>query len=155
MPVKKSLLINSHDALGLWGRQCRSLTWTRNLPVVQFQLAEFSRDLNHRFSLRAGNIQKDCGCMSGGLFMSVTVITLIFTYFNSGNHFSNIGLWQVSSFVGITVLATLSGKVLGLLWARWRLIRFASKIHSRLTSAKQRPVMESINHKEVYDGPRM
>ncbi len=155
MPAKNSLLINNHPTLDLWARQCRSLTWTRNLPVTQFQLAEFSHDLNHRFSLRVGNIQKACGCTSGGLFMSVTVITLIVTYFNSGNHFSNIGLSQVSSFVGITILATLSGKVLGLLWARWRLIRLASKILNRVTDAKQCPAIESTNHKEIYNGSRL
>ncbi|MDO9371821.1 MAG: hypothetical protein Q7U07_04430 [Gammaproteobacteria bacterium] len=76
--------------------------------------------------------------------MSVTVVAVIVSYFVSGNHLSNINLLHVLSLVGITVLAALSGKLLGLFWARWRLLRLATSVHNMIVRATQRAVTESI-----------
>ena len=85
-----------------------------------------------------------CGCASSGFFMSVTVVATVVSYFASGNHLSNITLPHVLSIVGITVLAALSGKLLGLFWARWRLLRLATRMHDMIVRTKQRTVTESI-----------
>ncbi len=139
-----ALVIGDSASLERWRQHLRTLTRTRNLPAVQFQLHEFSCELNQSFSALASSFQKACGCASSGFFMSVTVVAIVVSFFVSGNHLSNINLLHVLSFVGITVLAALSGKLLGLFWARWRLLRLATSAHNMIVRAAQRAVTESI-----------
>jgi len=144
MTIENTLVIRDLASLYLWGQQLRNIMWSRNLPAVQFQLQEFSCEQNQSFSALASSFQKACGCASSGFFMSVTVVAIVVSYFVSGNHLSNINLPHVLSFVGITVLAALSGKLLGLFWARWRLLRLATSVHNMIVRATQRAVTESI-----------
>lgn len=144
MAIENMLVIGDLASLQMWRRQLRNIMQPRNLPAVQFQLQEFSGEQNRNFSALAGGFQRACGCASGGFFMSVTVVAIIVSYFVSGNHLSNINLPHVLSFVGITVLATLCGKLLGLFWARWRLLRLATSMHNMIVRAAQRAVTESI-----------
>lgn len=142
--MENTLVIRDLASLDLWRQQLRKITWSWNLPAVQFQLPDFSFEQNQSLSALAGSFQKACGCGSGSFLMSLTVVAVIVSYFLSGNRLSNINLRQVLSFVGITVLAALSGKLLGLLWARWRLLRLATGVHNTIARATQRTVTESI-----------
>jgi len=144
MPTENTLVIGDLASLDLWRQQLRSIVGSRNLPAVQFQLQEFSCEQNQSFSALASDFQKACGCASGGFFMSVSVVAIIVSYFESGNHLSNINLLNILSFVGITVLATLCGKLLGLFWAWWRLLRLAASVHDMIVRATQRAVTELI-----------
>ena len=144
MAIENTLVIGDLASLQLWRRQLRDIMRPRNLPAVQFQLQEFSYEQNRNFSARASSFQRACGCASSGFFMSVTVVATVVSYFASGNHLSSINLPHVLSFVGITVLAALSGKLLGLFWARWRLLRLATRMHDMIVRTKQRTVTESI-----------
>jgi uncharacterized protein involved in propanediol utilization len=142
--MENTLVIRDLASLDLWRRQLRKITSSRNLPVAQFQLQEFSFEQNQSFSALASGFQKACGCGSGSFLMSVTVVAIIVSYFLSGNHLSNINLAKILSFVGITVLAALTGKLMGLLWARWRLLRLATSVHNMIVRATRRAVTESI-----------
>ena len=135
MAIENTLVISDLASLGLWGQQLHKIMWSRNLPTVQFQLQEFSCEKNQSFSALASSFQKACGCASSGFFMSVTVVAILVSYFVSGNHLSNINLPHVLSFLGVTVLAALSGKLLGLFWARWRLLRLATRMHNTIVKA--------------------
>jgi hypothetical protein len=109
--------------------------WSQNLPAAQFQLQGLSSEQNQSFSALASSYQNACGCASSGFFMSVTIVAIVASYFTSGNHLSNITLPQILSFVGIAVLAALTGKLLGLFWARWRLLRLATSVHNMIVRA--------------------
>jgi uncharacterized protein involved in propanediol utilization len=142
--LENTLVIRDLASLDLWRQQLRKIMPSGNLPAVQFQLQEFSFEQNQSFSALASSFQKACGCGSGSFLMSVTVVAILVSYFVSGNRLSNINLRQVLSFVGITVLAALSGKLLGLLWARWRLLRLATSVHNMIVRVTRRAVTESI-----------
>lgn len=144
MTMENTLVIRDLASLDLWRQQLRKVTSSRNLPAVQFQLQEFSFEQNQSFSALASSFRQACGCGSGSFLMSVTVVAILVSYFVSGNHLSNINLPKVLSFVCITVLAALSGKLLGLLWARWRLIRLATSVHNMIVRATRPAVTESI-----------
>ena len=144
MTMENTLVIRDLASLDLWRQQLRKIMSSRNLPAVQFQLQEFSFEQNQSFSSLANGFRQACGCGSGSFLMSVTVVAILVSYFVSGNHLSNINLRKVLSFVGITVFAALSGKLLGLLWARWRLLRLATSVHNKIVRATPRAVSESI-----------
>ena len=122
------LVICDSVSLHLWRRQLRTITSTHNLPVPLFQLQEFSELENRNMSAVARGFHKECGCTSGSLFMRVTVVTLIVSYFASDGRLSGINFSHVVSFLTIATLGTVFGKLLGLLWARWRLLRQARNI---------------------------
>jgi hypothetical protein len=142
--MENTLVIRDLASLDVWRKQLHKIMWSRDLPAVQFQLQEFSFEQNQSFSALAGSFQKACGCGSGSFLMSVTVVVVLVSYFLSGNRLSNINLKNVLSVVGITVLAALTGKLLGLLWARWRLLRLAASVHNMIVRATRRAVTESI-----------
>lgn len=135
------LVIRDSASLQRWRKQLRTLTRARNLPAVLFQLPELSYEQNRSLSALAGGYQKACGCTSGSFFMSVTVVALIVSYFVSGGHLSGLHLTHVVSLVGLTSLAALSGKLLGLLWARWQLVRLATHLYDTLVSAAPRATL--------------
>lgn len=144
MTAENTLVIRDLASLDRWRQHLRKIMWSQNLPAVEFQLQEFSFEQNQSFSMLAGGFQKACGCEGGSFLMSVTVVAIVVAYFVSGNHLSNINLRNVLSFVGITVFAALFGKLLGLLWARWRLLRLATSVHHKIVGAARRAVTESI-----------
>jgi hypothetical protein len=131
------LIIRNAASLHTWRQQVRTFTRTSSLPTVQLQLPELPSDLNQSMSALANEYQKECGCTSGSFFMSFTVVALIVSYFLSGGHLSGINLTHVISLVVITVFSTLSGKLLGLLWARWRLLKLATNLHATVVRAAQ------------------
>ena len=83
MTIENTLVIRDLASLYLWRQQLRKIMWSRNLPAVQFQLQEFSCELNKSFLAHASSFQKACGCASSGLFMSVTVAAIVVSYFVS------------------------------------------------------------------------
>ena len=144
MALENTLVIRDLAALQMWRQHLRNILRRGNLPIVKFQLQEFSFEENRSLSALARRFQKACGCASSGFFMSVTVVALIVSYLVAGNHLSNVSLADFLTFIGITAIATLSGKLLGLLWARGRLLMLASNMHDKIIRAKQRIIAESI-----------
>ncbi len=132
-----TLVIPDFASLQTWRRQVRTVTLTSNLPAILFELPEFSSEQNRIYSALVNDYQKACGCKSGGFFMSAAVVAIVISYFASGGRLSDINLMHVVSFVGITVLATVFGKVLGLLWARWQLLRLATNIYDAVVRPAQ------------------
>lgn len=142
--MENTVVIRDLASVDLWRQQLRKIMWSWNLPAVQFQLQEFSSEQNQSFSALAGSLQNACGCGSGSFFMSVAVVAMVVSYFLSGNLFSDISFTHVLTFLGITVLAALAGKLLGLFWARWRLLRLATSVYNTIVRAAPRTVTESI-----------
>jgi hypothetical protein len=141
MPAENAVVIRDLAALDRWRRQLRSTLWPQDLPTVQFQIRQVSPQQNDGFSALAGALQKACGCGIGGFFMTVTIVAMVVSFFVAGNRFSDLTLLQVLSFVGIAVLASLAGKLLGLLWARWRLLRLARRVRDLMIVGTSQPAV--------------
>lgn len=129
---QSTLVIRNLVLLEIWRQQLRNIIWSHNLPTVEFQLLELSCEQNQSLSALACSLQKACGCTSSGLFMSITAVTIATSHFTSGNYLSNMNCLHIISFVGITIFAALLGKLLGLFWARWRLLRLVVSIHKTI-----------------------
>lgn len=130
-----TFVINDLAALQRWRHQLRRIVWSRNLPAVEFQLQQISDQQNQIFSALANEFKKACGCASSGFFMAATVIWMIATQlsgnqFNSIKSFNSINFTHILSAIGTIVLAAFFGKLLGLLWARWRLLRLATTVNA-------------------------
>lgn len=128
----ETIQIRDFESLQAWTQQLYSIVQPRNLSNVQFELRELSDEQNRSVSALANGWRTACGCASGSFLMSVTVVSLIANHFVSGGHFVDIGMRQVGTLVGMAIIAALVGKLIGLLWARWRLLRLATKTRVRM-----------------------
>ncbi len=128
-----TILICDLVTLRKWKKQLHSITLTYDLPDVWFQFSEFSDLQNRSMSTLANNYKMECGCTVGSYIMSITVIAIIVSFFISGGRLSNIHLTHIFHFVAITILGALFGKILGLLWARWQLLRLAINISRNIS----------------------
>lgn len=136
--MNSTIVIDDLASLELWRRQVHSMVSSHNLPAAQFQLQDLSREQNQQFSALAGRFQRACGCSSGAVFMVVGVVAMLVNFFTSADGLSDIGLTGALSFVGVAVLAALTGKALGLFWARCRLTRLAIGVRNLILSAPRR-----------------
>ena len=127
------LVIRDPASLGAWRRHLYAPTLTKLLPVT-FDLPSLSSEQNQVSSALVTAYAHECGCSSGRFFMSAAAVASIIAYFLSGGHLTHIGIRQVISLLVITIFAALSGKLVGLTWARWRLIRVAKSIYEKVAS---------------------
>jgi len=123
-----TVAISDSESFQAWRRQVRGIAPFGKLPTVMFQLPQCSHEQNRSMSALANRYQKACGCTSGKFLMSATFAGIVVFYFVSGGHLSSVRLAHIGLLAGLTVLAALFGKLLGLLWARWRLLKIAARI---------------------------
>lgn len=136
MVSNDTVVIHDGASLQAWRRRLRSIASPRRLPVVDFRFPELAPGQNRRFSILAAGYRRACGCASGGFLMTFTVVTMVVSYFLSGKALADITLREIVTFVGITALAALLGKLAGLLWARWRLLKLAITAQRAITRAR-------------------
>jgi hypothetical protein len=127
-PADGTLVIGDSQSLQAWRRQLRTVARADHLPAVMFALPALSHDQNQVLSALANEYRRACGCESGSLAASAAIAATIAAYFLVGGQLDAIGLRQVMALVGITALALIAGKLSGLIWARWRLLRIASEL---------------------------
>jgi hypothetical protein len=129
--VDKSEVVGDVEALLAW----RGKLWQIHRPGlprdVQFELPWLAEQENQNLSLLARELRNACGCASGGLLTSITFVACAASHFRSGKGVRDIGLAEAGSLLTSMVTAALVGKLLGLLWARWRLWRLATHARNR------------------------
>lgn len=119
-------VIRDAGSLALWRRQLV----VQLLPPasLHFQIPSLSGEENKVYTALANRLQRRCGCKSGGLLMSIAMVAMVLDFYASGHRLADVSSTLILSFVGIAVLSALIGKVLGLVWSRWRLVRLAGSI---------------------------
>jgi hypothetical protein len=119
-----TLLIADLASLERWQGTLRRTLWSRELPVVQFDLPQFSAAQNHSYSTLAQELRRTCGCAASGMLMSAAVVFVAVDYFIYTN--SPVpSLPQALAWIGLILAAGAAGKLAALAWARWRLIGLA------------------------------
>ena len=79
--------------------------------------------------------------------MSAAVVIALVRYVVWGGHLTDFGVRQAISLFAIAVFAALSGKLAGLVWARWRLIRTANRLYDMVTrSASPQEGSANLTH---------
>ena len=129
------LVIGDTASMVAW-RRSLYVPKPRSLPPVSFQLPELSSEQNQTLSARVRRYAQACGCTLGSVFMSAALMISALVYFRSGRHVTDIGLRQALFLLAIAVFSALTGKLVGLAWARWRLIRIASRLHDLVVSLR-------------------
>lgn len=130
--VRKEVLINNLATFKEWSISLRKFQLEKDLVTYNLKLPELSPDENQMTGNQINRYNNACGCETGSLFMSLTLISTVAAYFISGGKFSTITFSQVLWGAGITLFAALAGKGIGLLFARWKLIKLSDSLEERL-----------------------
>jgi len=133
---RQTLVIRDAAALHDWRRQVRFVGRMRNTPPVLFQFSQLPPERNLGMSALAREYQQACGCASASLFMSVGVAAMIAWFFATGGQLAGLSPVHVLALGGVAVLSALTGKLLGLVWARWQLIQIADDIGAMISGAR-------------------
>lgn len=115
--------IDSVEQLRKVAHQLRAISFVRKLPDYQFDIPELSAEVNQKASQVMNKYKNECGCFTGGLFMGISVISVISYYLISSQSVSDVGLKHLIFFIVLISGGALTGKMIGLLWARFRMVQ--------------------------------
>jgi hypothetical protein len=122
------LVIDDACALRNWRRQLRLFgPIPETLPVL-FQFPQLTPEQNLTMTTLTQEYQQACGCASASVFMSVSTVGSIATFLAIGGDLLTLRGAHVLALGGIAALSAVCGKLLGLVWARWQLIRIADNL---------------------------
>jgi hypothetical protein len=134
MAAENTVVLQDLASLRRWQRQLRITLRVRDLPSASFALKELPPDWNRSFSALAAELHRACGCGSGAFFTLAAMAVAVVAYFASGNQLSDFGFAHIILFLAITVPAAWFGRIFGLLWSRWRLLRLADRAISMVST---------------------
>lgn len=103
------------------------------------QVMGLSGEENERLGILLSRYGKECGCNMGSFMMSLASIGASAYYFTSGGrlHSSSLRHWLWLAIIAAG--GALLGKVLGLLYARWRMIRHIDNATLLMTGFNNQP----------------
>jgi hypothetical protein len=120
--------IHSVEQLQAIHRQLRLVSLIHRVPFYQFAIPDLPESSNRDASQLMSNYRNACGCVTGGLLMGVTAIGFIAHYLASGRGIAEFGLKDSVVFLALFVGSTLAGKMLGVLWARGRMVQVVRRM---------------------------
>lgn len=129
---RKEVRIDNLSEFTEWTRSLRKFSLNNELKTYSFNLSEFSVEENQRISSQVTEYHNACGCNTGSLMMTLTLVSAASYFFISGGTFSSMSGNDVLLGSGITIAGALAGKGIGLLQARWKLIRLAQQLQQQL-----------------------
>jgi hypothetical protein len=129
---RREVLIDDLSTFKEWSISLRKFQFQNDLVTYNLKLPEFSPDENQTISNQINRYYNACGCETGSLFMSLTLIITVAAYFISGGKISTLSFYQVLSGTGIVLFAALAGKGIGLFSAHWKLIKLSDSLLGKL-----------------------
>lgn len=133
---REPLLIRDVASLVAWRRELRSPGRSKRLPPVELRLPELALEQNRCFSMVATGYQEACGCVAGRVFLIFAVIGMI-GYLVTRHRVVDLELRHGAALLAIAVLAAITGKLIGLLWARLRLMWLITRVQRASRLARQ------------------
>ncbi|HXF99232.1 MAG TPA: hypothetical protein VNL69_00540 [Bacteroidota bacterium] len=131
------------DLLRLRAR-LRRLSLGRGDRAYQFRLPEIPSRDNERLTLLLNGYIADCGCSLGSLFLALTAMGSITYYFFAGGTIEAASWREILLLLSVTAAGAIAGKVLGLAYARLKMLRL---VHHALSLISVRHVTPNlINH---------
>jgi len=100
----------------------------RKSETYKISLPQWDSDQKNHITNMINRYNKKCGCTSGTFVMLLVFTGYILQYFLNGGTFALVGLKELIGLVTYTAVGAISGKLLGLFYARWQLINFVHKL---------------------------
>ncbi len=105
----------------------------------RLKLPQLNADENNHISNIINSYSKNCGCKTASFFMSTAFAMYIVYYFYNGGTFFSSGWDELIWLTVYTLSGAITGKLFGLVYVRWKMIKFIGKLltteHSSLYQA--------------------
>lgn len=98
------------------------------VPDYKVVLPSKSEDKNNEISGLLNRYKNECGCFTGGLFMGMSVISIIGYFLGSEAAISDLNVYALFGLAGIVFASSIAGKIVGLLWAKAQMIRIVRRV---------------------------
>jgi len=94
----------------------------------RLRIPELGAEENNRLSSIINKYSRKCGCSTGNLMMSMAFTFYMAYYFFTGGTFSSFGTDELIWLAVSTLLGAIIGKLSGLIYFRWKMLKFISKL---------------------------
>lgn len=122
------ILIDNLTKFNQWRSRLRTFNYPGDLNRYQLELPELTPTENQNLSDLVNRYSSECGCNSGSIFMSLLFMLTVAAYFVTGGTISAIGFHQLGWLASITFGAAVTGKIFGLLRAKWSIISLTNQV---------------------------
>lgn len=122
--------IDTWEKLRMWKRSLFRLK--RSDTPITLNLSELSEEENTELTESLNHYNQECGCGIGSMFMLVAFLIGVISYFTLGGTVSWLTVRHGIELFLFMVGASLLGKVIGLMYARYEMIRIAEIITHRV-----------------------
>jgi len=130
---EKVVYIDSLSTFNSWKKELRAIRRNEDLTYL-FNLSELTELENQNFTDHVKYYNNECGCTSGSFLMSLAFFLIVTWYFISGNMLNDVLYGDLLWLGGVTLFAGLAGKLLGLLNARWKLIKLSNQLNGKIST---------------------
>jgi len=96
----------------------------------RLQLPQLETDENNRLTSILNNYSGKCGGNTKNVAMGMALTAYIIAHFFEGGTFSSFGVDGVISVTVYTLFGAIMGKLSGLIYIRWKMIKFIGKLLS-------------------------
>ena len=93
-------------------------------------IPQWDADQNSHLTNTINRYNKKCGCTAGGIAMCFSFLAYSAFYFICGGTVELARLNDIIELIICTLTGAVAGKLFGLLYARWRLIKFVEQLIS-------------------------
>ncbi|HEY6979003.1 MAG TPA: hypothetical protein VH396_22060 [Chitinophagaceae bacterium] len=94
----------------------------------KFQLPQFDTAENNRVSRIINDYSEKCGGSTKNFAMGIAFAIYVVYYFSKGGTFSSLSGSQIISLAVCTLLGAIAGKLSGVIYFRWKMIKFIGKL---------------------------
>lgn len=131
--IETLVVIDTLTAFQDWRKTMRTFRFLGGTTTYSINLPELTPAENQNISNLLNSYGNECGCNSGSFFMSFAFTATVLVYFFKGGTFSSIDLNHLAWLGGFTFLGALTGKVFGLLQAKWRIIKLTDNVYKAVS----------------------
>ena len=100
----------------------------RKLEKYKAAIPQWNEDENKRITEMINKYDRKYGRTSGIFTMVFVFLITLIIYFISQGTFANAGLYELIALCIFSLAGAVAGKLAGLVYARWQLIKFVHKI---------------------------
>src|SRR4051794_33091535 len=94
----------------------------------KLQLSQLDSDENNRVTDILNTYSRRCGRDTKNFVMGIAFVSYVIYHFLAGGTFSSIAFSELFLLTACTILGAITGKLLGLIYVRWRMIKFVGKL---------------------------
>ncbi len=102
----------------------------RRLENYKTVMPQWNADENKKTTETINKYGKKCGCASGKFATAFVLFSYALKYYKIHGSFANVGWYQLIFATILCLCAAIAGKLLGLIYARWQLIKYVHKLIS-------------------------